>query len=81
MIFTLPTFIESNPGHGKRKKGDGTIPIDPEFPQKPADKEKPETEASSKEMKAAKRIEKELKKKERSEGRMNAKTGRPKDGS
>ena len=32
-------------------------------------------------MKAAKRIEKELKKKERSEGRMNAKTGRPKDGS
>ncbi len=29
------TFIESNPGHGKRKKGDGTIPIDPVFPEKP----------------------------------------------
>ena len=26
------TFIESNLGHGKRKKDDGTIPVDPEFP-------------------------------------------------
>ncbi|MCL4480310.1 MAG: transposase [Candidatus Thermoplasmatota archaeon] len=26
------TFIESDPGHGKARKGDGTIPVDPEFP-------------------------------------------------
>jgi IS5 family transposase len=26
------TFIESDPGHGKRKKGGGTIPIEPIFP-------------------------------------------------
>ena len=63
------TFIESNPAHGEWKKGDGTIPIDPEFPEKPADKEKPETEASKKELKAAKRIEKESKKKN---GKRNA---------
>ena len=44
-------------------KDDGTIPVDPEFPDKQADQEKPETERSRKEMKAAKRIEKERKKK------------------
>ena len=27
------TFIESNPGQGKTRKDDGTIPIDPEFPE------------------------------------------------
>jgi IS5 family transposase len=74
------TFIESYPGHGKTRKGDGTIPIDPEFPDKQAEQEKPETEASKKEMKAAKRIEKERKKKEISEERKNAKTRRSKDG-
>ena len=74
------SFIESNPGHGKRKKGDGTITVDPEFPEKPPDQEKPETEMSRKEMKAAKRIEKERKNKERSEERKNAKTRRSKDG-
>ena len=72
------TFIESDPGHGKTKKGDGTIPIYPEFPEKPPVREK--TEMSKKELKAAKRIEKERKKKERSEERKNAKTRRSKDG-
>ena len=80
LIFTLPSFIESDPGHGKTRKGDGTILVDPEFPEKPPDQEKPETEMSRKELKAAKRIEKERKKKERSEERKNAKTGRPRDG-
>ena len=74
------TFIESYPGHGKTKKDDGTIPVDPEFPDKQADQEKPETELSKKEMKAAKRIEKESKKKEREEERRNARTRRSKDG-
>jgi len=74
------TFIESDPGHGKRKKGDGTIPIDPEFPEKPTGQEKQEAGMSKKEMKAAKRIEKERKKKEREEERRNAKTRRSKDG-
>ena len=74
------TFIESDPGHGKRKKGDSTIPVDPEFPDKQADQEKQETEMSRKEMKAAKRIEEERKNKERSEERKNAKTRRSKDG-
>ncbi len=74
------TFIESDPGHGKRMKGDGTIPIDPEFPEKPAEKERQETEMSKKELKAARKIEKERKKKERSEERRNSKTRRSKDG-
>jgi IS5 family transposase len=73
------TFIESDPGHGKGKKGDGTIPIDPEFPGLTSEKEKPEM--SKKDLKAAKRIEKEQKKKEREEERRNAKTRRSKDGS
>ena len=80
LIFTLPTFIESDPGLGKRKRGDCTITVDPEFPDEQAEQEKPETEMSKKEMKAAKRIEKESKKKEREEERRNAKTRRSKDG-
>ena len=28
------TFIKSNPSHGKRKKGDGIILIEPKFPEK-----------------------------------------------
>jgi IS5 family transposase len=71
------TFIESDPGHGKRKKGGGTIPIDPEFPEKQVQQE---TGMSKKDLKAAKRIEKEQKKKERGEERRNAKTRRSKDG-
>ena len=45
---TIPdaTFIESDPGHGKARKGDWTIPVDPEFPENPPDQEKPEAEAS-----------------------------------
>ncbi|MCL4480605.1 MAG: transposase, partial [Candidatus Thermoplasmatota archaeon] len=74
------TFIESDPGHGKRKKGDGTMPVHPRFPEKPAGQEKPETGMSRKEMKAAKRMEKEQKKKEREEERRNARTRRSKDG-
>lgn len=74
------TFIESDPGHGKRKKGDGTIPIDPEFPEKPPYQEKPEIERSNREMKAVKRIERIRKKKEREDERRNAKTRRSKDG-
>ena len=27
------TFIESDPGRGKSQSGDGTIKIDPEFPE------------------------------------------------
>jgi len=73
------TFIESDPGHGKRKKGDGMIPIDPEFPNITTEKEKPEM--SKKELKASKRIEKEQKKKEREEERRNGKTRSLKDGS
>ena|GEM_PF-6748292 len=79
LILTLPTFIESDPGHGKGKKGDGTIPIDPELPEITSGKENPEM--SKKELKAAKRIEKEQKKKERGEERRNAKTRRSRDGS
>ena len=71
------TFIESDPGHGKRKKGDGIIPIDPKFPEKPAEQE---AEMSKKDMKAERKIEKEVKKKERSEERKNGKTRRSKDG-
>ncbi len=74
------TFIESDPGHGKRKKGDGTTPIDPVFQEKPAEQEKQEAGMSKKELKAAKKIEKERKKKERSEERKNARTRRSKDG-
>ena len=59
-------------------KGEGTIKIDPEIPEKPADHEKPEM--SKKEMDAAKRIEKESRKKELEEERSNAKTTRSKDG-
>lgn len=35
------TFFESKPGHGKTTKGEGTIPVAPEFPEKPPDQEKP----------------------------------------
>jgi len=73
------TFIESDPGHGKGKKGDGIIPTDPESPEIKYEKENPEM--SKKEMKAAKRIEKEQKKKEREEERRNGKTRRSRDGS
>jgi IS5 family transposase len=73
------TFIESDPGHGKGKKGGEIIPIDPESPEITSGKENPEM--SKKELKAAKRIEKEQKKKEREEERRNAKTRRSKDGS
>lgn len=73
------TFIESDPGHGKRRKGDGTIPVYPEFPALTSEKEKPEM--SKKELKAEKSIEREQKKREREEERRNAKTRRSKDGS
>ena len=73
------TFIESDPGHGKRRKGDGTIPVDPVFPvNETAETKQPET---GKELKAAKRIEKDQKKKAGKEERKNAKTRRSKDGS
>ena len=75
------TFIESDPGHGKRKKGDGTIPVDPVFPVNEATETKqPETGRSGKELKAAERVEKDQKKKDREEERKNAKTRRSKDG-
>ena len=74
------TFIGPDPGHGKARKGDGTIPVDPEFPDKQAEQEKPETEMAKNEMKAAKRIEKESKKKERGDESRNAKLRRSKDG-
>jgi IS5 family transposase len=76
------TFIESDPGHGKRKKGDGTIPVDPVLPvNETAETKQPETGRSGKELKAAKRAEKDQKKKVREEERKNAKTRRSKDGS
>jgi len=65
------TFIETDLGHRKEKKGGGIIPIDPELPEITSGKENPEM--SKKELKAAKRIEKEQKKKEREEERRNAK--------
>ena len=34
------TFIESDPGHGRTRKGDGAIPVDPEFLETPPDEEK-----------------------------------------
>ena len=76
------TFITSDPGHGKRKKGDGTIPVDPVFQvNETAETKQPETGMSEKELKAAKSAEKEQRKKAREEERKNAKTRRSKDGS
>ena len=75
------TFIESDPGHGKRKRGDGTIPVDPVFPvNETAETKQPETKRSENELKATKRAEKEQKK-TRKEERKNAKTRRSRGGS
>ncbi|MHB1440125.1 MAG: transposase [Cuniculiplasma sp.] len=75
-------LTESDPGHGKRKKGDGTIPMDLEQIQvkEPSELDHNESKASRKEMKAARKIENEQKKKAREEERKNAKTRRSKDG-
>jgi IS5 family transposase len=76
------TFIESDPGHGKHRKGDGTIPIDlDQNPVKePSVSDRSEAKASKKEMRAAKKLEIEKKRKAREEERRNARTRRSKDG-
>ena len=66
------TFIESDPGHGKHEKGDGTIPVDLEqiHVKEPSESDHNEEKTSKREAKTARKIEIE-RKKAREEERKN----------
>jgi hypothetical protein len=75
------TFVESDPGHGKQRRNDGTIPVDPEFPVKESDEtDQPEEKQSAKELRAAGKPDRKEKKKAMEHERNSADTGRSKDG-
>lgn len=74
------TFVKYGPSLWKARRSDFKIRVDPEFTQKLFDREKLANERQKRELKAAKCIEKEQKRKDQEDEHRNTKTMGSKDG-